>query len=120
MCSRKTSKTSADDDNLSHLDKRVDRFCMVDFITRIIYGRTGSTHVISKPEHVAELGRITVMYNTRHSNRNPSFLPGLYCVSVFACYDFNTWCADHVIGLHLECRIFDDESPNVVTKSVCT
>ena len=48
--------------------------------------------------------------NTRYK----LFLPGLYCVSILACNDFDAWCADHIVGLHLEGRIFNDKSPNVI------
>ena len=50
--------------------------------------------------------------------RQPGLLALLLCslnsLSILARNDFNTLRANHLVGLHLECGILDNEGPDVV------
>lgn len=45
-------------------------------------------------------------------------LTSLDCLPILACDNLDSWGIDHLVWLHFERRVFDDECPNVVTKSI--
>ena len=49
----------------------------------------------------------------------PLLLPSFNCVTVLACNDLDSARADHVVRLHLERWVLDDECPDVITEAVC-
>lgn len=50
--------------------------------------------------------------------RPTSLLPRFDCVTVSARDNLNLGTADHLVGLHLERRVRDNEGPHVIAKTI--
>lgn len=46
------------------------------------------------------------------------FLASFNCITILASNDFYPARANHLVRLHLECRVSDDECPHIVTEAV--